>query len=138
MTSVPIYLAITRFDGDGEPGGVTVTGTHETTAALGVTSVPLRRGLTRWETRLAVAAVLHDNGWRVAGKWDDCLGDVSWAVAVERVITCLHCGTEIWWRIPQRLAGVSGILGGWCDASLDDICAGTTERAHEPRHSERE
>jgi hypothetical protein len=142
MTSIPIYLAVARIGGAEQTSGfgsVTVTGTHEkTAAALEPTAVPLPAGLSRWQARLAIAAVLHEHGWRIAGKWDDCLGDVAWSVTTERVITCFYCGTEIWWRIPLRLVSVPGVVGGWCDADLGDVCTGTSEGAHEPRHSAEE
>jgi hypothetical protein len=136
MAGVPIYLAVARIAEN--PGGVTVTGTHETTVALGVADVPLPDGISHWETKQAIAAVLYEHGWRVAGKWDDCLGDVAWSVTVERVVTCVHCRSEIWWRIPARVAGLPGILGAWCDTDLDDTCTAGGERPHEPRRTEAE
>jgi hypothetical protein len=137
-TSIPIYLCIARTGGSeqeaGEAGALAVTGTNETANALGVLDLPPLAGLSRWETRQAIAAVLHEHGWRVAGKWDDCLGDVAWAVTVERVVTCIHCGTEIWWRIPLRFSGRSDVVGGWVDTDLDDFCDTRGGGApHEPR-----
>jgi hypothetical protein len=139
MTSIPIYLAIARTGGAEQAGtdygSVVVTGTHEKTAALEATAVPLPAGLLRWQARKAIAAVLHDHGWRVAGMWDDRSRDVTWSVTVERIVTCAFCGTEIWWRIPLRLAGRPGVLGGWCDTDLDDFCdvRGKGGGPHEPR-----
>jgi hypothetical protein len=135
MTSVPIYLAVAGIAGpDGEPGGVCVTGAHEKSAALEWVPVTLPAGISHHEARTAVAAVLREHGWRVAGKWDDHFGE-SWSVTVERIATCFHCGAEIWWRIPLRFASRPDVLGEWCDTDLDDFCdsRGTAGGPHEPR-----
>jgi hypothetical protein len=145
MSRVPVYTAIARFqwgdEADATSAGVVVLGnllddTEASANPLSI-SVPLAPGISRWDASEAVGAALHENGWRVAGRWDRS-SDVAWAVAAERVVTCVHCRKEIWWRVPARLADQPGTLGGWCDDALDDTCAGTAGHDHEPRRAEGE
>jgi hypothetical protein len=147
MATVPVYTAVARFEWGAGPdvtsAGVAVLGSPLDEAGEGAAplsiDVPLTPGISRWETSETIAGALRENGWRVAGHWDRS-SDVAWAVTAERIVTCLYCRAEIWWRIPARLADRPETLGAWCDALLDDTCACTPvgDREHEPRHAESE